>query len=141
MRNFLIVLSVSWLSLHSFTASAFMLADTVLYEQKLNRFYWSLRENTGKIFVTDHHLIFKAKKTKSSFMNFAVRYNQIERIRRANALLIFPNVIRIKTKNGRKYILGTYRRKKIIELTRQKMNELKAGSNANGDTAQTPAPG
>ena len=55
-------------------------------------------------------------------MNFSIRYDQIEKIRRANAL-VFPNRIKIKTKDGKRYGLGTYRRKKIIEITLKKMRE------------------
>ncbi len=45
---------------------------------------------------------------------------KFKKIGRANAL-IFPNRVVIKTNDGKRYGLGTYRRKKIIETTRKKM--------------------
>lgn len=122
MRNHLTTLFISWLFLHSSGVAAGTRPDTILYEQKLRRFWPTLRDNGGKIFLTDHFLVFKTRKAKNDFMSFSIRYNQIEKIRRANTL-IFPNMIIIKAKDGRKYGLGTYRRKRIVEITRRKMKE------------------
>lgn len=98
--------------------------DSILYKQKANRFdmnmKFSLRDNRGTIYLYADRLVFKTKKIKSDFMSFVINYDQIQKIRRANAL-IFPNRIVIKTNDGKRYGLGTYRRKRIIETTRKKM--------------------
>lgn len=119
-------LIISFLFFQPLRVIGFTNADTILYQQKLTRYDITLkiplRDNRGKIYLTGQQLIFKTKKPKNEFMNFAIPYEQIEKIRRANAL-IFPNRIKIKTKDGKRYGLGTYRRKKIIEITKQKMKE------------------
>ncbi len=129
MRTLPKTLFIGYLFFHSSGVSAFISRDTILLEQKLTRYDntlgLTLKDTRGKIFLTDHYLIFNTRKVKNEFMNFSIRYDQIEQIRRANAL-IFPNRIKIKTKNGRKYGLGTYQRKKIIEITLKKMKEYKS---------------
>jgi alpha-galactosidase len=126
MNTLLKTLFIGYLLFYSSGVSAFIIPDTVLFEQKLTRYDntlgLTLKDTRGKVFLTDHYLIFSTRKVKNKFMNFSIRYDQIEKIRRANAL-VFPNRIKIKTKDGKRYGLGTYRRKKIIELTLKKMRE------------------
>lgn len=98
--------------------------DSILFKQRVNRFELNFnfifKDNRGTLYLSKDFLTFKTKKVNNDFMSFVINYDQIQKIRRANAL-IFPNRIVIRTKDGVKYGLGTYRRKKIIEITRQKM--------------------
>jgi len=126
MKSLIKVLLIVSLFFQSPWISAFANQDTILYEQKVTRYdhtlALTLKDTRGKIYLTSHFLVFKTRKTKNEFMNFAIPYDKIEKIGRSNAL-IFPNRIKIKTKEGRKYGLGTYRRRKIIEITVQMMKQ------------------
>ncbi|MFN7405070.1 MAG: GRAM domain-containing protein [Cyclobacteriaceae bacterium] len=110
MNTLLKTLFIGYLLFYSSGVSAFIIPDTVLFEQKLTRYDntlgLTLKDTRGKVFLTDHYLIFSTRKVKNKFMNFSIRYDQIEKIRRANAL-VFPNRIKIKTKEGKRYGLGT----------------------------------
>lgn len=95
----------------------------IIYEQRLSRADLSVSEamngTRGTIYLTNDSVTFKARKAGNERINFGLSYNQISSIRRVNPLL-FPNRILIRLKDGEKYRLFTYRRRKIInEISRR----------------------
>jgi hypothetical protein len=124
MRNFLIILPVNWLFVHAVTASAFMVTDTILYEQKVFRddrmFEDIFRSKVGILYLTDKKLEFKCKRPGHDRFNFSIPYGEIKSIRTFYGYVI-PNRIKIRTTSGESFRLATYKRRKIIRITREQM--------------------
>jgi hypothetical protein len=126
MRNFLIILFVSRFSLHSFTVSAFTVTDTILYEQKVFRddrmFKDIFRTKKGTLYLTDQQLEFKSHRPTHARFDFSIPYGQIKSIRTYYGFIIpIPNRIKIKTISSERFRLFTYKRRKIIRITREQM--------------------
>lgn len=94
--------------------------ETILKQDKGD--YWSsmfhilYEQKRGEYIITNKRIIFK------SFLevnDFIVKYEDIESISKCcvGPLIRFiPTGIRIKTKNGKKYIMSIFGRKKHIEI-------------------------
>jgi hypothetical protein len=94
----------------------------VLYSQTVTRddnfFATPFTVKRGTLLLTNDSLIFKSKKSKHSRFSFSIPYDQIKYIKHPYAFLI-PNRIKIRTKNGETYRLFTYKKKHIIKITRE----------------------
>ena len=77
----------------------------------------------GILTLTDQSVQFAADK-KPKERNFTLAYPDIYRIRRGWSL-IFPNMTVIRTRDGGRYRIYTYRRKKIIRLVGIRINRKK----------------
>ncbi len=72
----------------------------------------------GAISADTTKLVYTKKNRKKQHNDLVLLYKDIYTIKRLNALIIFPNKLLIRMKNGSFYYFGTYRRKKIIEIVR-----------------------
>ncbi len=70
------------------------------------------------ITVSDNDLKIESKK---GYLNFIIKYDDILSVKRTNALLIFPNLITLKTKRGEKLVFFTYKRRELIDKIRAKL--------------------
>lgn len=100
--------------------------DSVLYSQKVLRddrmFEDMFRAKRGMLFLTDTGIAFKSRRPNHSRFDFSIPYDQIKSIKTFYGFLI-PNRIKIKTTTGEKYRLFTYRKRKIIKITRDQMEK------------------
>lgn len=97
--------------------------DTVIYSQKVNRFrtffeVWDLYRGELKLKNNTIEFSPRNKKGRGSFI---LEYDEIVSIKKRNALLIIPNYIVLIDKNYVKYKIGTYKRKKIVEIIESKI--------------------
>ena len=97
---------------------------TVLYRQKAQRddraFFHFLRSRKGFVVLTSDSLLFKSKSPRNAFYNFGFGYCELKSVRTWYGYL-FPDRIRIKTKNAGAVRLFTYKRRKLIHLIRERM--------------------
>lgn len=99
----------------------------IIYTQKVTRddrmFEKPLSNKRGLLTLTNDSLIFQCKKAKLSEFNFSIPYTQIQYIKPLYTFL-FPNRIKIRTKNGKSYRLFTYKKRHILRITREKMKSI-----------------
>lgn len=67
----------------------------------------------GTLVLTNQAVHFRAKDPKKQTRNFTLPYSDIYRVKR-RWQYVFPNRTLIRTRDGEKYTIYTYRRKKII---------------------------
>lgn len=98
--------------------------DSVLFSQKVVRddkmFEDVFRAKRGTLFLTNQKMEFKSKRPSHSRFDFSIPYSQIKSIRRFYGFVI-PNRIKIKTETGEAYRLFTYKKGKIIKITRKQI--------------------
>ena len=98
-------------------------SSNVIYKQSVQRddlFFIEMFSHRGTILLTQDSLIFKIRRNRPSELNFSLAYGQIKSIKVFYGFLI-PNRIKIKSIEGTSYRLFTYKKRKIIQLTREKM--------------------
>ena len=78
----------------------------------------------GTLVLTDQAVHFRAKSQKRQQRNFTLAYSDIDRIKR-RWQYFFPNRTLIRTRDGKKYTLYTYRRKKMFRIIAAKINRKK----------------
>jgi len=112
-----------------FTLSA---NSQVSYEQKIGRlkggggviyalFTFPFTTESGKMKLDSTKITYRMVLSLQKEINdeeLILKYENIRSIKRLNTLLIFPNKLVIKMKNGTFHYFGTYKRKKIIEIVR-----------------------
>lgn len=98
--------------------------DSVLFSQKVVRddkmFEDIFRAKRGTLLLTSQKMEFKSKRPSHSRFDFSIPYSQIKSISRFYGFVI-PNRIKIKTETGETYRLFTYKKRKIIKITREQM--------------------
>lgn len=98
--------------------------NNYLFTQKVNRFtsivepWHSYR---GEIMLSNTEIVFSPKNTKNRGA-FILEYKNILTVKK-RFLIIFPNSIVITDKNYAKYKIGTYKRKRIVNTIRSKIEE------------------
>ena len=100
--------------------------DTVFYNQNVVRdkvFSDMFRNKRGVLSLTENNFEFKSIKAEHEKFNFSIPYDQIKSIRPYYGFII-PNRIRIRTKKGETYRLFTYKKKNIIRITRERINNI-----------------
>jgi len=78
----------------------------------------------GRIYLTNDSLVFKAKDIYNDVFNFSIAVCEIRYIRTYYNFIV-PNRIRIMTKRTGSVRIFTYRRRKLIRLTRERMAACK----------------
>lgn len=108
--------------------------DTILHMQKVQRedvpFGQYFKSCFGILTLTNTEVSFSSVKPRNSIINFRLTYSEIISIKSVN-ILFLPNRFKIITKDGEKYSLFTYKRSKIIEIIKQRINnsmKAKTGS-------------
>jgi len=102
-------------------------SEEILFSKKLFRddamFFGLFRDLRGTLFLKHDSLVFVVNKIENKRFSFSLHYKQIKSIRRTYWTL-FPNRISIRTTGGCSYSLRSYKRKQVIEMTRERMKEL-----------------
>ncbi|MFM8911986.1 MAG: hypothetical protein ACKOE6_03565 [Flammeovirgaceae bacterium] len=107
-------------------------ADSIIYQQKVMRDFSSLseaandalhlRNNTGYLILKKDSLIYVSKDKKASRLyDFKLSYCDIISFEKHSFAGLIPNKIRIITLD-KIHQFGTYKRKKLVELVRKKMD-------------------
>ena len=99
------------------------LADT-LHHQSIVYEVSPVNTYPGTLTLTNQAVHFVAKNSEKQERNFILAYEDIKRVRR-RWQYIFPNRTLIQTRDGEKYTLYTYRRKKIIRTIKAHINRKK----------------
>jgi GRAM domain len=112
------------LSLAYFHVKAQPHNQQIIYTQKVTRddrmFEKTFSNKRGTLTLTNDSLIFKCKKEKLADFNFSIPYSDIRTIKAFYGFL-YPNRIKIRTKHGEAYRLFTYKKKSILRITREKI--------------------
>ena len=112
----------AWIA--SFPVKSQANSEEVLFSKKLFRddvmFFGVFRDLRGTLFLKNDSLLFVVSKPENKRFSFALHYKQIKSIRRTYWTL-FPNRIGIRTTGGCSYSLRSYKRKRVIEITRERM--------------------
>lgn len=112
-------------SIVSFSATGQVNSEEVLFSKKLFRddvmFFGLFRDLRGTLFLKNDSLLFVVDKLENRRFSFALHYKQIKSVRRTYWTL-FPNRIGVRTTSGCSYSLRSYKRKRMIQLTRERMN-------------------
>ena len=108
----------------SFPAKSQANSEELLFSKKLFRddvmFFGVFRDLRGTLFLKNDSLLFVVNKPENKRFSFALHYKQIKSIRRTYWTL-FPNRIGIRTTGGCSYSLRSYKRKRVIEITKERM--------------------
>jgi|GEM_PF-4960052 hypothetical protein len=122
--NSRIIIAFLILTIGTLNAQGNIVKDSVLFSQKVVRddkmFEDVWRAKRGTLLLTNQKIEFKSKRPNHSRFDFSIPYSQIKSIRPFYGFVI-PNRIKIKTETGATYRLFTYKKKKIIKITREQM--------------------
>jgi hypothetical protein len=124
-RRYLFCFALAWPAwIVSFPAKSQSNSEEILFSKKLFRddvmFFGVFRDLRGTLFLKKDSLLFVVDKPENKRFSFALHYKQIKSIRRTYWTL-FPNRIGIRTTDDRSYSLRSYKRKRVIEIARERM--------------------
>jgi hypothetical protein len=92
-----------------------------IYSQRVSRLHSALdfSVTSGDLSLNERDLVYMPKNQKGRG-SFSLKYDEIRSVKK-RFTLIFPNAIVITDMNHARYRLGTYKRKKIVEIIESKI--------------------